>query len=136
MDATLLTTDGEFPSHHVLKRFFSRCGFRVEIARGRGEWLSKAHTLEPEVLVIDLDASTVIRSRSAISTARSIRYSCRASFRCSSSFNSFNQSMVTCSVFWNAEISVQFMKSSGGTFCFVRGRHVDGNTSGPARAGR
>ena len=57
MDATLLTTDSEFPSHHVLKRFFSRCGFRVEMARSRGEWLLKAHALEPEVAVIDLDAS-------------------------------------------------------------------------------
>ncbi len=57
MDATLLTTDGEFPSPHVLKRFFSRCGFRVEMAGSRVEWLSKARTLEPEVLVIDLDAS-------------------------------------------------------------------------------
>ncbi|GEM_PF-3788287 len=57
MDATLLTTDSEFPSFPLLKRFFSRCGFRVEMARSRGEWLRKAHTLDPEVLIIDLDAS-------------------------------------------------------------------------------
>ncbi len=57
MDATLLTTDGEFPSHHFLKRFFSECGFRVEIARSHGEWLLKARRLDPDIVIIDLDAS-------------------------------------------------------------------------------
>lgn len=57
MDATILGTDGEFPSHHALKRFFSQCGFRVEIARDRWQWLTKARRLAPEVVIIDLDAS-------------------------------------------------------------------------------
>lgn len=57
MDATLLSTDGEYPSHATLKRFFSQCGFRVEIAHDRLEWLAKARSLAPEVVVIDLDAS-------------------------------------------------------------------------------
>ncbi len=57
MDATLLSTDGEYPSHTTLKRFFSQCGFRVEIAHDRLEWLDKARSLMPEVVVIDLDAS-------------------------------------------------------------------------------
>ncbi len=57
MDATLLTTDGEFPSHQFVKRFFSECGFRVEIARSHGEWLLKARRLDPDIVIIDLDAS-------------------------------------------------------------------------------
>ncbi len=57
MDATILTTDGEFPSHKTLECFFSRCGFRVEIACSPDEWLQKARKLAPEVVVIDLDAS-------------------------------------------------------------------------------
>lgn len=57
MDATILTTDGEFPSHKTLKRFFSQCGFRVETAHDRLQWLAKARSLAPEVVVIDLDAS-------------------------------------------------------------------------------
>ncbi len=57
MDATLLSTDGEWPSHNILKRFFAQCGFRVEVAHDRLEWLTKARSLAPEVLVIDLDAS-------------------------------------------------------------------------------
>lgn len=57
MDATILSTDTEFPSHHALKRFFSECGFRVDVARSRGEWLIKNRTLLPEVLLVDLDAS-------------------------------------------------------------------------------
>ncbi len=57
MDATILSTGGEFPSHRALKRFFSQCGFRVEVAHNRSDWLVKARRLAPEVVVIDLDAT-------------------------------------------------------------------------------
>lgn len=57
MDATILSTDSAFPSHKTLKRFFTQCGFHVEIAHDRLQWLAKARSLMPEVVVIDLDAS-------------------------------------------------------------------------------
>ncbi len=57
MDATLLTTDSEFPSDRVLKGFFTWCGFRVEIAHNQVEWLAKTRTLAPEIVFVDLDAS-------------------------------------------------------------------------------
>ncbi len=57
MDATLLTTGSEFPSDRVVKDFFTRCGFRVEIALNQAEWLAKTRKLSPEIVVVDLDAS-------------------------------------------------------------------------------
>ncbi len=55
MKATLLRTDGGSPSPDALTRFFSHCGFCVETARSRREWLAKVQSLEPEVALVDLD---------------------------------------------------------------------------------
>ena len=56
MNATLLRVDGASPPDETLTRFFAQCGFRVEIARNRTEWLTKARLLEPDLVVVDLDA--------------------------------------------------------------------------------
>lgn len=55
MDATLLVADGESPSRDALERFFLGCGFRVETAGDGLECLNKLRSLQPDVLVADLD---------------------------------------------------------------------------------
>ncbi len=56
MDATLLLCDHQSASRDALKRFFSRCGFRVETACDGWECLNIVRSLQPDVLVIDSGA--------------------------------------------------------------------------------
>ena len=55
MDARLLVADGQSPSRGALERFFSQCGFRVETAHDALECLSMVRSLQPDVLVADLE---------------------------------------------------------------------------------
>jgi two-component system response regulator AtoC len=55
MDATLLLCDYQSPSRDAVERFFSQCGFRVETAHDGLECLNKVRSLEPDVLVADLE---------------------------------------------------------------------------------
>ena len=55
MNATLLVAERQSPSRDLLERFLSRSGFRVETASDALECLGKVRSLEPAVLVLDVE---------------------------------------------------------------------------------